>query len=348
MNRATIPVRPLKLKNSPDWLLYALFGAIAILIASNIYLLNHYLDTSETVVIKDGENKDIEIKKMEFENYYYRMLDSLNQQKSDNMGLNDLIEDQKYELDGIHQEIQRKIEDGLDDESLKVEMAKLNNRINGYLTRITELEQSNDSLSTKVETLAYRNNRIRGQKSFYQNESSLKSYQIDSINKVKSMLVSQVEQEKFEKNNIQGKMNTALEYMENKKYIILNSIAIQPIIEKNGKKTKETKRAKKANAYRFCIETQVNPIAELGDQIFYLQVINSLGETIRISDKEITLEDGTNVIGVLEQNLKYDGTQQKDCLIWAPSDIEKLDKGNYAVNAYHRGRPVGEGEFRLK
>lgn len=332
------PFQPQK-KDNRNLLIYLLLGVIALLLAATIFLLSYYLENSKRVSTKTQENQMMAMNRLELEAEYFRALDSLNMQRSDNSQLNDLIEQQKQELEGMKLEIEQKIAEGADAESLKREIAQMKSNTRRYLKEIEELKNDKARLEQRVREYSSQNEKLAAR--IRQKEQA-----IDSTATEAEAKAAEAERERQEKERLQSELASQQKDLEGKKYIMLNNLTLTAVKDGRKGKTSEVGKAKKADAYSICLSPSANPVAETGQQVFYVQLLNTQGTSIEIGTETIELTDGTEVRNVLPMEMDYDRTEQKLCKTWDPTD--KLKSGDYTIVAYHRGVKVGESKLKLK
>jgi hypothetical protein len=127
-------------------------------------------------------------------------------------------------------------------------------------------------------------------------------------------------------------------------------------VEVTGLKTKKSgKDVKRSNAdnidkLQVCFNTTSNDVAEEGTEVFFVRIINPLGETLAMEDMGSGVmtnnENQEQVLYTQAKEMDYSGEAGNLCTIWAPN--QPLQEGNYEVEIYNKGHLAGTTSFRLK
>ncbi|RMF00605.1 MAG: hypothetical protein D6772_06160, partial [Bacteroidetes bacterium] len=99
-----------------------------------------------------------------------------------------------------------------------------------------------------------------------------------------------------------------------------------------------------------CFTTTANEIAETGREVFHLRIINSQGETLALdqmgSGTFVNRATGETTRFTLADEMDYDGTPGRSCMIWAPG--QAFAAGNYTIEVYNKGFLVGSTTLKLR
>ncbi len=116
------------------------------------------------------------------------------------------------------------------------------------------------------------------------------------------------------------------------------------IVRKSGKVV-DTKRAKRANKVRACFTLVPNPIAQKGDRMLYVQVINPknnlLGEKTELEFKQGTLTYSAST-KVFYEN------EELDVCVMVDADEADLVSGRYTINVFDDSNLVATTTMTLK
>ncbi len=116
------------------------------------------------------------------------------------------------------------------------------------------------------------------------------------------------------------------------------------IVRKSGKVV-DTKRAKRANKVRACFTLAPNPIAQKGDRMLYVQVINPknnlLGEKTELEFEQGTLTYSANT-KVFYEN------EELDVCVMVDADEADLVSGRYTINVFDDSNLVATTTMTLK
>jgi len=117
------------------------------------------------------------------------------------------------------------------------------------------------------------------------------------------------------------------------------------VIIRNSGKVIDTKRSKRADKIRACFALTPNALAEKGDRIFYIQVINPknnlLGEKEELNFENGTLSYSTSV-KVFYEN------EELDICAFVDANENDLVEGTYTVNVFDGSNLIATSKMTLK
>lgn len=274
--------------------------------------------------------------KAELEKQYYEALSELEEMRGSNDELNTLIEQQKVELKDQKDKIAGLLKDSRNLNSARKELANLRTQAEGYIAEINQLREQNELLTSENSQLS-ENNQVLNQNL---EEQQMANAELSSE---RAVLVSEKEQLEEVRQQLSRKVNIA-------------SVIKVDGVEVTGLKTKKSgKDVKRSNAdnidkLQVCFNTTSNDVAEDGTEVFYVRIINPLGETLAMEDMGSgVMTNNANQEQVLYTQAKemdYSGEAGNLCTIWAPN--QPLQEGNYEVEIYNKGHLAGTTSFRLK
>lgn len=115
-----------------------------------------------------------------------------------------------------------------------------------------------------------------------------------------------------------------------------------------GEKT--TQQAALTDKLRVCLDLAPNPLANKGDESFYLRIISPGGGTLALDNMGSgTLRErvsGTEVVFTTYKSVAYTGESQNVCMVWRQPG--GFAAGHYQVEVYNKGFLAGKGTFTLK
>jgi len=272
----------------------------------------------------------------ELNDTYNEAVAELDEMKGNNEELNALIEKQKDELKSKKNQISRLLRTKNDLTKAKTEMSEMRLQLDQYVAEVNELKAENEQLLAQNTDLGNENKSL-------QQDLSAKSTQAEELEEARAQLVS-------EKADL-----TSKNAMLDKKVNIASVVKIAEInatgwkTRKNGKSAKK-KYAKNVDRLELCFNTTENLVADPGDEIFHVRIIDPSGTTLAIED----MGSGVMTDAATQEEMRYTLAQQIDyqnesgqvCMNWSPST--GFSKGLYAVEIYNKGYIAGKGEFRLK
>jgi hypothetical protein len=291
------------------------------------WYVNNKLSSSNTT--QKSEMVELQKAQAELDQDYAAALASLEEMRGDNAQLNTLIDGQKLELKTQKEKINGLIWTKKDLEKAKSEIANLNTNVAKYLADIQQLKEQNKLLTDDNTKLATRV------------EEEVKAK--EEVIQAKTVLMT--EKEGLTKNNemLGSKVDMA-------NAVKINFIDVKGYEVKKDGKLKERSKAKDVNLLRSCFLTETNMVTPSGNKKFYIRIINPSGETIAIDDAGSGMLtnklDNTQVRYTTVADVNYKNEDTNSCVDWKIA--EGLAKGDYKIEIYNNGFPVGKGAFKLK
>ncbi|MFT7071929.1 hypothetical protein [Patiriisocius sp. Uisw_017] len=117
------------------------------------------------------------------------------------------------------------------------------------------------------------------------------------------------------------------------------------VIVRNTGKIVDTPRASRADKIRACYTLAPNELAEIGDRMIYVQVINPNNNVIGENAK-ITFDNGLLTYSATT-NVFFEGRALDVCTLIDGSE-EDLIEGSYVINVFDKGRQIGSTRINLK
>jgi len=310
------------------------FTAIAIVVIVALLALNAYQWYVNSKLSSSNQTQQTEMMELqkvqtELDQDYQAALESLEEMRGDNAQLNALIDSQKSELKTQKDKINNLIWTKKELDKAKSEIKNLNSNLTKYLADIQQLKEENNILTEDNAKLTQRvDEEVRAKEEVILAKSALASEK-DMLSKSNEALGTKVDMANAIKIN----------FLEVKGYEV----------KKDGK-LKEKSKAKDIKLLRTCILTETNMVTASGTKKFFLRLINPQGETIAVEDRGsgvITNKlDNTQVRYTTSADVPYNNEDTNACIDWNVTDA--LPKGEYKVEIYNNGFPVGKGQFILK
>ena len=310
------------------------FTTIAVVIIILLLLLNGYQWYSNNTLSKSNEVKQsevIELQKLnaELDQDYQSAVESLEELRGDNRELNSLIDAQKAELTTQKNKINDLIWSKKELDKAKVELKNLNSSVTKYMAEIKELKEKNQILTDENFQLATKVDEV--------------SRTNEEILTAKAALSKEKEELSKSNQNLGSKVDMA-------NAIKVNFIEVKGYESNKKGKLSETSRAKNVNVLRVCFITETNMVTSSGQKRFYVRIIKPTGETVAMDDSGsgvLTNKlDNTQVRYTTAGDITYNNEDTNACIDWNVTDA--LVKGNYQIELYNNGFPVGKGTFKLK
>jgi len=128
---------------------------------------------------------------------------------------------------------------------------------------------------------------------------------------------------------------------------VVNAVGLvaSAVIIRNNGKIVDTKRAKRADKVRACFTLSPNSIAQKGDRLLYVQVINPKNNLLG-EKKTLEFENGTLSYSALTK-VFYEN-EELDVCVMVNSKEEDLVSGRYTINVFDSSNLVATSTLELK
>ncbi len=293
-----------------------LLVVVGVLVALNALFISNYLNTKEEKKQVELKLESTEIAKKELEKQYSDVLAQLDEFKGANAKLNNLVDQQKTELESkvaqIRQMLQRDKLNKTDLDKAREEIKQLNKMLSRLNERIDSLnsvngvlKQENQGLQSDVKVAKDQNEKLT------EENTGLKN-----VKAVASILKSE------------------------------NLKAVTFSIKDKGKE-KETTKVGSANRIKVTFNLGENFIAEKNQKTICMKIINPAGSTIASPDKGTFTFQGNETAYTQKINFQFTNTKQQLQLVWDKGNVA-LNKGNYKVEVYCEGFMIGTTTFILR
>ena len=319
-------------QNMTAWAIVAIIGLLGL----NAYQWFAASELKNTNTKQTAELEEVNKLTAELEENYKSALDNLEELRTGNKELSDLIDSQKRELSEQREKINNLLFSKRELGRAKEEIAKLTSTAAKYVAEITKLKEENAVLSQDNESLKTNNDALSTK---LQDELKAK----EEIAAAKAQLAS--EKEKLAKSNeiLDTKVDMA-------SAIKVNFMKVTGFEVNDKGKMKEKSKAKDINLLKICFKTETNMVTTAGQKTFYARIINPLGETVAIENQGSGILtnklNNTQVRYTIAGEIEYNNEDTEGCFDWRLQ--EKLSKGLYDIELYNNGFMVGKGNFQLK
>ncbi|GLR17401.1 coiled-coil domain-containing protein [Portibacter lacus] len=291
---------------------------------------------AEANVQQQAEIQEVEKIQAELEIQYEEAMTSLDEMKTDNIQLNALIDEQKTELGVQKKKIgnllwtQKKLKEA------KEEIANLTTLSNQYIAEIQNLKDENVTLNAK-------NVSLEKDKTMLIDNLNVQKESNTQLQTAQAKLMSEKEELEEVKSELEAKVNVA-------SVISVDNVVAQGLKVKDNGKEIVRKSARQVEKMRVCFDTEENLVAEGGQEIFYVRIIDPQGETMAIESAGSGVltndADGASIRFSKKGVLNYENKQVTACVDWMPGTA--FPKGNYEVEVYNKGYLSGKGSVQLK
>ena len=125
----------------------------------------------------------------------------------------------------------------------------------------------------------------------------------------------------------------------------ISNLDVTAIIVRKGGKIKETKRASRADKIRVCYTIAPNTLAQAGDRVLYVQVINP--DNNIIGDKS-NITFGQDLLTYSKSESVFYENQALDVCAIVGTTGQDVLKGLYTINIFDAQRQIGSTTLMLK
>jgi len=310
--------------------------ALVILVAAVGLLVLNNSSLKKELNNKKTELLELEKVNTELDQNYESALQDLEEMRSDNQELNDLIDSQKEELTRQKNRISTLIWTERELGKARSEMDKLNVLAQEYLEELNTLRENNANLLEENSELSTQNKNLSSEL----NVNRRKMTEMDSVSRI---LKDQSEKLNESNQKLSSKVDMA-------NAIKINYIDIKTLDDKGKGKLKERSRAKVVDILRTCFTTETNMVTPAGEKEFFVRFTNPAGELLYVeelgSGKLTNKLTGETVRYTTSGVVNYTNDELQACIDWTPNF--GLSSGNYTVEIFENGYNVGNGTFRLK
>lgn len=321
---------PNKNDNSKQRLVAIAAVIIVALLAVNAFLLVSYNKRGKANTDLTSQLDETEKLKQDLEKQYYEAVSELESMRGSNEELNSLIEKQKEELKSQKDKIDGLLANKGSLDKARKEIANLKNQVQQYLAEVNQLREQNQILTDD-------NTRLKDENTNLNTNLETERTATQQLTSEKAMLVSERE--------------------ELSKKVSIASVVKVGGLEVSGQKLRKSgksvsrKNAGNVDQINICFETTENQVIEPGTEVFYIRIINPLGETLAVDDMGSGVltnsANGEQVRYTIAKEVQYNRDVNKYCLNWAPTNAE-FQKGTYDVEVYNKGYLAGRSSFTLK
>lgn len=220
--------------------------------------------------------------------------------------------------------------------------------LNDARDRVQKLIADIDAKDATIASLG----RYRAEVFKLRNERDFLFAQNDSLRGSNQMLAMRVDSTTYEL-EVQRGMGDSLSLENNKlservtlgQALAANKLRAVGVIERSSGKLVENSNNKRVDKVRACYTVPQNRLAEAGDRMLYVQVIDPTGVTL--GDNADVAFDGTVVKYSTISKFYYENSALDICENIAPNG-EDFVEGKYEVNVYDKGTLLAQTSFTLK
>ncbi len=261
----------------------------------------------------------------------------LDEMRTTNAELNAKIDEQKEKLAAQKRKIARLIRNSRDLKKAREEIANMNAQIAQYIQEIQQLKEQNAQLVSANEGLT--------------KEKAMLTENLEKTSAEKEALAQAKQELETQKQKLESTNEVLNKKVTAASAIKAINIDVRPVkIRKSGKEVKK-RYARSVDKINICFTADANRVADGGKEVFYVRIINPMGETMAIeslgSGTLTSSDNGDEIRYTKKVEVQYDNKPLSDiCIGWNPG--QEFMKGVYEVEIFNKGYVTGRTSFKLK
>lgn len=293
-----------------------LWVVVGVLVALNGLFISNYLSTKQEKKAVELKLESTENAKKELEKQYSDVLAKLEEYKGSNQKLNDLVEQQKSELEAKVTQIRKMLQ------KEKIDKGELDKA----LDEIKRLTYMRNKLADRVDSLYAANGVLKQQNVQLQGEVK------DANDKIENLTVDNT--------GLKSKVAVA-------SILKTENLTIKTFNARESGKEKESSKVSSVNRIKITFNLGENFVTEKNQKVIYMKIIAPSGSTIPSPDRGTFTFQGSETSYTQKINFQFTNTRQQLQLVWDKGNVA-LEKGNYKVEMFCEGFMIGNGSFDLR
>ncbi len=322
-------------KSNRDKLTVIAIIAIMLLLLVNAYMMYNKYNQDKIIQQQQQELEEVTNLKNDLDEEYYEALSELDDLKSDNEELNQIIEDQKEKIQEQKNSIDRLIVDRGRFREAQSQLEEMKSNIDQYLGEMEQLYEEKEALANQNLSLEERNKSLEIRVT---DEEKKKQ----RLKEEKDTLLSSAMKLRKQQKRLAEKVDLA-------SVIRVEKIEAEGFKVSRGGKHRSRRKANNIDVLKICFQTTFNRVAPKGEENFFIRIINPVGETIAINalgSGVFETEDGQEVRYTQNIEVDYQGEPNRYCMEWKPN--ASFQEGLYEIEVYNKGHRTGKETFEMK
>jgi cell division protein FtsB len=172
----------------------------------------------------------------------------------------------------------------------------------------------------------------------------LKDQNMTLVSKVDSLNMALGEKIRFNDTLVIQNENLAKTVEKASKLVVMN-LRTQAIKEKSSGREVVTERARRADKLKVCFSIAQNEVAQSGDKLYYVQIIDSKNNVL--GEKKVENFEGMTLTYSFTTTVAYENKSVDVCESLDNNGVD-FEKGTYFVNIFDKGILVSKTSFTLK
>ena len=201
----------------------------------------------------------------------------------------------------------------------------------GDVASLRKYQAQYNALNTKFQALVKEN-------------GLLKDQNMTLVSKVDSLNMALGEKIRFNDTLVIQNENLAKTVEKAQKLVVMN-LRTQAIKEKSSGREVVTERARRADKLKVCFSIAQNEVAQSGDKLYYVQIIDSKNNVL--GEKRIENFGAQTLTYSFTTTVAYENKSVDVCESLDNNGVD-FEKGTYFVNIFDKGTLVSKTSFTLK
>jgi predicted nucleic acid-binding Zn-ribbon protein len=321
-------------KSNRDKLTVIAIIAIMLLLLINAYMMYNKYNQDKIIQQQQQELEEVTNLKNDLDEEYYEALSELDDLKSDNEELNQIIEEQKEKVREQKKTIDRLIVDRRKFREAQAQLEEMKSNIDQYLGEMEQLYKEKEALTNQNMTLEERNKSLEMRVS---DEEKKKQ----RLKEEKDTLLSSTIQLKKQQKRLAEKVDLA-------SVIRAEKIEAEGYKVSRSGKYRSRRKANNIDVLKICFQTTFNRVAPKGEETFFIRIINPVGETMAINalgSGTFGTDAGQEIRYTQSIEIDYQGEPNRYCMEWKPN--ASFQEGLYEIEIYNKGHRTGKETFEM-
>ncbi len=264
------------------------------------------------------------------EKQYYESMAQLEEMRGSNAELNKVIDAQKSQLTQQKAKIDNLLKTKKDFAAAQVEMDNMRNLVASYKVEIDKLSKDKEALTVRVAEVTKEKEQVAAE--------------LGTVSAEKAVLATEKTELTTAKQNLETQNET---YLTELKRVPVKVLSAEPKYRDKSGKLKSNTALRTANVVEVVLELGDNERSEPGNEQFFVQVMNPVGEPVNVAGKFTNAKDKSEVR--YTKAFTYDYSKKKK-QVTALIDMEGMsnkNNGTYDFKVFNKGYYAGEGSFKL-
>lgn len=275
--------------------------------------------------------------KAQAEQQYYEALAELEEMRGDNEDLNALIDQQKADLKTMKEKVDGLTRDSRNLSAARRELAALREQADSYVAELNQLREENALLTDANQQLTTERDVLSTDLQTAQTENQ-------ELNQARAVLVSERDELSNQNEQLNAKVTVG-------SVIGVGNLTAVGQKQRNSGKFVDRNSARNVDRLHICFTTEDNRVAEPGEEVYYLRIINPAGETISIAAEGSgtfqSQENGQMIAYTKPVSFGFDGAPSDLCTNWQVAG-QAYNEGEYIFELYNKGYLAGTTTLVLK